>query len=492
MAGLSKSRIIAHRQCPKRLWLQTHQPELAKYSPQALRAFDCGYQVGALACARHPGGVMLPDDLGQALNDTKRLLKQGHRCLFEATFECDGVLSRADILEKDNGSWVMVEVKSSTGKKDYHLEDTAVQAWVIESSGLKLDRIVLSHLDNRFVYPGNGAYAGLFSDIDITEEVRARQANVVQWIAEARATLAMTEAPSTEPGPQCAAPFECPFKAHCVQPPATRYPVELLPKRHAGKLPEQLREEGFIDLKEVPFDRFPANSVLRRVHEATVSGIPFLDSIPGEILSSLPWPRYYLDFETINPAVPVWSQSRPWQQIPFQCSCHVEQEDGSITAEAWLADGSSDPRPGFIESLIAAVGNSGAVLVYNAAFEKGRLQELARDFPRHAAALQAIEDRVFDLYPMTRDHYYHRDQLGSWSIKAVLPTIAPELDYRDLAIGNGTMAQDAFHQILSPETSREERDRLERALLEYCGLDTWAMVRLAHHLEGTQCPQQKA
>ena len=157
-------------------------------------------------------------------------------------------------------------------------------------------------------------------------------------------------------------------------------------------------------------------------------------------MRSLPYPRYYLDFETITPAIPVWANTRPYQMVPFQWSCHIEDTSGNLEHLEYLADSETDPRPAFIDTLIAAVGSTGPVLVYNAPFESGRMKELAEAFPDKAVPLQSIISRVVDLLPLMRDHYYHPDMLGSWSIKAVLPTVAPELDYTTLPVGDGGMA----------------------------------------------------
>jgi hypothetical protein len=171
-------------------------------------------------------------------------------------------------------------------------------------------------------------------------------------------------------------------------------------------------------------------------------------------------------------------------QVPFQWSCHTETAKGMMTHCAFLADGQSDPRRPFAETLIEAVGTTGPVFVYNAPFERSRMQELAEYYPDLAPALNAAIDRIVDLLPIAREHYYHPDMRGSWSIKAVLPTIAPDLAYDNLEVANGGMAQEAFAEIMQPETTPERRQQLHNALLLYCERDTLAMVRIAHYFEG--------
>lgn len=190
-----------------------------------------------------------------------------------------------------------------------------------------------------------------------------------------------------------------------------------------------------------------------------------------------------MDILKHNPAVPVWAGTRPYMQVPFQWSCHTETAKGEITHSAFLADGQSDPRRSFAESLINVAGADGPIFVYYAPFERTRMQEIADYYPDLAPALHAAINRIVDLHPIARDNYDHPELRGSWSIKAVLPTIAPELAYDNLEVANGGMAQEAFAEIMLPETTPERRQQLHNALLLYCERDTLAMVRIAHYFE---------
>lgn len=485
MIGLSKSRILAHRQCPKRLWLQINRPELAGDAPETTALMAAGGEVGEVARSLHPDGVLIDGaDLAQALADTARELTGDAKPLFEATFDADGVLVRADLLLPDGAGHRLVEVKSSTRVKDYHLEDAAVQAWVAREAGVAITVVEIAHIDNRFVYPGGGDYRGLFHHTDISAEVETRLPQVPGWIAAARDTLAGGE-PELAAGDQCRAPFECPFLGYCAPPPVEDgYPPEILPR--AGALAAALRAEGFDDLRQVPGERLSHPKHLR-ILRASCSEQAELDSAAGAFLAALPFPRFYLDFETIAFAVPRWAGTRPYQQVPFQWSCHIESAPGVVAAQAFLVDGEGDPRRAFAGSLVTAIGAeqmAGPILVYNAAFERTRLLELAATFPDLAPALQAAADRLIDLLPIARDHYYHPAMRGSWSLKAVLPTVAPELAYTDLEVADGGMAQEAYAEILNSETPPERHRHLRAALLDYCGRDTWGLVRLAWFFEG--------
>jgi Domain of unknown function(DUF2779) len=490
--GLSKSRILLHRQCPKRLWLKVHRPELEEVSDGNLARFAAGTYVGEIAQQLYPDGVLIDtDDLSQAVIDTQKILSSVKLPLFEAAFQADGLLIRADLLLPDSvpqagkgvlNGYRMVEVKSSTSVKDYHLTDAAIQSWVAQQANLALTSVEIAHIDNSFVYPGGGNYQGLFSYADISEQITGMKAEIPDWIKAARDTLSGIE-PCISPGAQCDTPFECSFHSYCSPKVEIKdaFPPEVLP--YGGSLAANLRAEGYTDLRDVPEERME-NWKHQRVWRVTKSGVAELNSEAGKIIAALPYPRYYIDFETINPAVPVWAGTRPYMQVPFQWSCHIESAKSVMTHSAFLADGLSDPRRPFTESLIDAVGTHGPIFVYNAPFERSRMQELADYYPDLTPALSAAIDRLVDLLPIAREHYYHPEMRGSWSIKAVLPTIAPDLAYDNLEVANGGMAQEAFGEIMHSDTLPERRQQLHNALLLYCERDTVAMVRIAHYFEG--------
>lgn len=186
-----------------------------------------------------------------------------------------------------------------------------------------------------------------------------------------------------------------------------------------------------------------------------------------------------MDFETIQFAVPIWKGTRPYQQIPFQFSVHHLASTGELKQQAFLDLMGTDPSKAFAEALIAACGEHGPIFVYNAGFETARIRELSERFPHLAQALLSLNERIVDLLPVARNHYYHPSQKGSWSIKAVLPALCPDLKYDDLdGVQNGGMAMDAFLEALAPQTSLARKSEIEQQLLAYCALDTYAMVRL--------------
>ncbi len=476
MPGLSKSRILNGLQCPRRLWLEVHQPNAAEdYSEGIERRLSAGHLVNEVVHGLVPNAYLIDDDidLGEALLVTERLLRdQPDRPIFEATFRSHDVLVRADVFQRRGDRYHATEVKSSTGVKDYHLTDCAVQTWVIRGAGYDVGTIDLAHIDNTFVYPGGGNYPGLMHHEDVTAQVSDLLPLVPQWVQQCRTAVEGDE-PQIKVGDQCSDPFDCPFWDHCAPPPST-YPVTCLPR--GGDIAKALQDEGYRDLRDVPVERL-TNPTHAWVHQVTHSGIADLKPELGHTLRALAYPRYYIDFETMQFAVPIWVGTRPYEQLPFQWSCHIEQPDG-LEHHEYLDTQGSAPMRAFAESLIQTVGGEGPVIVYSP-FEKRILNELSDRFPDLANSLQAIVGRLVDLLPLTRAYYYHPDMRGSWSIKAVLPTVAPHLDYGQLEdVRDGTGAQVAYEEMIDHSTDVQRKQQLEQSLLEYCKLDTLAMVEL--------------
>jgi hypothetical protein len=475
---LSKSKILSGWQCHKRLWLEVHDPHKAEIDAAAERGFEIGHQVGEIARRLFPDGVLIghEKDLSGALAETERRLSEpGPVTLFEPALRHAGVLFRADVLIRDARDRIrLVEVKAATKVKPVYLIDCAVQTWVLAGLELHPARVELAHVNNQFVYPGGDDYRGLIALEDVTDKVAPMLEHVPAWLEEYRGMLD-GEVPPIEIGPQCGDPYDCPFLTYCT-PPQPDYPVRCLPG--GKKAVWLLLEEGIEDIRDVPAGRLTSERQ-EWVRRVTCAGAPELKPGAARALAELAWPRYYLDFETVAFAVPIWPGTRPYQALPFQWSCHIETEDGALTHRAFLADGAEPPMREFAESLIDALGESGPILVYTH-YEARILGELAAMYPDLAPALEAIASRLFDLHPVAKANYYHPDMLGSWSIKAVLPTIAPEMAYETLGeIQEGSAASEAFLEIIDPATTDERRQALREALIAYCAHDTLAMVRVA-------------
>ena len=449
--------------------------------------FAAGHEVGRIARDAHPDGVLIgPDNnLHEALRVTSELMAAGVRKpLFEATFSYEDVLVRVDLLLPEEDGWRLAEVKSTASAKSYHLGDIATQLWVLRGAGVALSGASIRHIDTRFIYQREGDYEGYLMDADVAEAAHPLVADRSRVVAEAKAVVAGEE-PDRPFGPHCSAPYECPFVGHCHQdrPKGPSYPVTLLPGQAGKAAAERLLQLGVCDLAQAP-DEVRLDGLLGRIREATCSGEPYHDAAAfASDLQAWPWPRFYLDFETISFAIPRWIAMRPFEPVPFQFSCHVETEDGRLRHEMFLDLSGADPSRACAEALIQVMGEQGAIIAYNAAFERNCILALGGRHPDLQPLLQAIAERVVDLLPLVRRHYYHRDMLGSFSIKAVLPARLPELSYDELqGVQDGMAAQAAYIEATSAETSLARREELDGQLRAYCTRDTLAMVRLASSL----------
>jgi hypothetical protein len=455
---LSKSRITAGLQCGKRLWLSVHRPELEIYGADVERRFAAGDGVGLIARRLYGPGVLIDGgrNLSQSLRDTgTALARAGDLTLFEAAFRHRDVLVRSDVLQRRGGACHMVEVKSATRVKEHHLQDIAIQAWVAEGAGVPLDRLSIAVVDTGFVYPGGGDYRGLLREIPVADQARPLMARTPGWVRSLNLLLA-GPLPAIARGVQCRRPFDCPFDAFC----RAQDGAALIPADELGSA-----------LAESPCR-----------HSDPARGVVEADATT--FLAALPYPRAYLDFETVQFAVPPWTGTSPYQQLVFQWSCHIEERPGELRHEEFLDVSGAAPMCAAATTLLAATGTEGPVFVYGD-FEKWRLVEMARMYPDLAPALERLTGRLVDLLRLTREHYHHPDLDGSYSLKAVLPTIAPELDHALLEeVNDGLSAQAAYHAAAMAATGEERRRELRTRMLAYCARDTEALVRVTRRLAG--------
>ena len=494
MRTLSKSKLIAFRQCPKRLWLEVHRPELKETSPETEARFQVGYQVGDIARRIYDPkgqGALIDfktEGFDGAYARTAELVANSRQPIFEAGFQVKGAMAFADVLlpvrKSGQALWRMVEVKSSTSVKDYHREDIAVQTFVARTAGVSLKSVALAHIDNTWVYPGGEDYQGLLKEEDLTKETVARTKEVRGWIAEAQNIAALPKEPKVAIGEHCHDPFDCPFSNYCNRGiPQPEHPVDWLP-RLSPMQRAQLSEEGVTELRDVSDELL--NETQRMVKEHTLAKTVRFDAEGAAAdLADHGFPAYFLDFETTQMAVPIWKGTRPYQQIVFQFSVHTVAKSGELSQTDFLDLSGDDPSEPLAEALIAACGKKGPVFVYFAGFETARIRELAERFPDLAKSLLAINARVVDLLPIARARYYHHSQQGSWSIKAVLPAAIPDLSYEALeGVQHGGAAMEVFSEAIRSDTTAERKSEIERQLLAYCRLDTLAMVRLWEFFKG--------
>jgi hypothetical protein len=492
--NLSKSKLLAFRQCPKRLWLEVHRPDLREETSTMPAAFQIGHTVGEIARQLYDPdglGTMVDaqvDGLGSALACSAALLDSSAP-IFEAGFAAEGAFAFADIMlpmgEGPKRSWRMVEVKSSTSVKDYHRDDITIQAFVALAAGVPLNSIVVAHIDSEWLYPGDEKYQGLLIESELTDEAFERVDEVRDWIEISRRVVEDRSEPQVRTGTHCHDPHKCSFLAYCMnREPQPEFPVHWLPRLQTKSVKDFVETKSITDMRDVPDEYL--NDIQQRVKAQTLSGKPFFDQTGAAAeLAKYSLPVSFLDFETIQFAVPIWKNTRPYQQIPFQFSLHRLLHTGELNHSEFLDMSGNDPSELFAEALIAACEQVGPVFVYNASFESSRITELADRYPRLRRSLIAISERIVDLLPIARRCFYHPSQQGSWSIKNVLPAIAPDLSYDKFdGVRDGGMAATAYLEAVHPQTPSRRKDKVRQELLDYCSLDTYALVRLWQHFTG--------
>ena len=484
---ISKSKFVAGCQCVKRLYWQVHEPELAAEPDAADQAImQQGHEVGMLARQLFPGGVEVRNDRGldDAIRATRELATNREiPAIFEGVFEHDGVLVKVDILQRRSDSrWRLIEVKSSTSVKEEHLDDVAIQYRAVSGSGLDIGSCCLAHVNRNYVFRGGMVDPWRFFRIrNVTRQVEKLQPKLTFQLRAQFTVLNMANAPEIATGPHCTNPVTCEFFDRC-NPPRPVDHIGYLPRLHANAA-EELEEMGIESIRDVP-DDFELTEIQRRAATCVQTGEPWYD-FDGlkAALAGLPYPLFFMDFETVNPAIPCFANMRPYDHLPFQWSVHAQKEPSAEPEHhEFLAMDGTDPRREFITSLCAALAENGSIVVYNATFESQRLTELATWFPEHAAQIENIKSRLWDLLPVVRNHVYHPAFAGSYSLKSVLPALLPEMSYEDMLVGNGPDAGLAWGSLVRGGLDCGERDKIRKGLLEYCRQDTLALVKIVTRL----------
>ncbi len=481
---ISKTQYIKGLQCPKALWYYKNREDLKPEIDATTQAkFDMGNEIGALAQHYFDNGIEVKNkywDIKGAITTTEKYINEGYEVIYEATamHQGHGGYSRIDILKKDSETdeWDLIEVKSSTSVKDYHIDDLSFQYHVFHNAGYKIRRCFLMYINNQYRRDGEIEPKKLLQLEDITDQVLANQEHLDAIASQLVETRNQGEEPVEAIGARCSKPFECDYKEHCWR----EVPGYSIYNVYSAKKADQIYQvTGSYGLTDVPENLYP-NGLKRIDLECYLNGTEnFEKEHIVSFLNELEYPLYYLDYETLFPTIPIFDGTRPYQQIPFQYSLHIQNKpNGETTHLEFLHKEASDPRGPFVESLISSCGHSGSVIVYNKAFETARNNELAACYPQYEEQLKGINERMVDLmHPFQNRHIYHPKQKGSYSIKKVLPTFT-DLGYEEMDIAHGGDASLKYYQFMINNLKEEEYEGLWDALIEYCKLDTYAMVEL--------------
>ncbi len=493
---ISKSKFVAGCQCLKRLYWQVHEPELAAEPDGATEAImQQGHDVGMLARRLFPGGVEVCErSLDQAIRATRELVANREvPAIFEGVFEHDGVLVRVDILHRRrDGRWRLIEVKSSASKKEEHLDDVAIQYRVLSRCGLDVGSCCLAHVNRALHFRGGTIDPWRFFRIrNLTRRVERLQPKLTFQLRSQFTVLPCQQRRTSHRAVTALDPVTCEFYDRC-NPPRPDDHIGYLPRIHASAM-EELEEMGIESIRDIP-DDFELTEIQRRAATCVQTGEPWFDrdglaakmatlTLPICTSSTLrPSIRRSLDLLKCVRTSKFLFNGRPTSRTNPARS----QSTTSFSPQTPAIPGASSSR-----SLCAALGESGSIVVYSS-FESQRLSDLASWFPEFADRINAIQARLFDLLPVVREHTYHPAYAGSYSIKSVLPALVPEMTYEGMEVANGQAAGLAWESLVRGGLDCDERERIRKALLDYCGQDTLAMVRLLRKAEiGNRMPTQK-
>lgn len=482
---LTKSDYLKYTQCCKYLWLHKYRRDLVSEDAQAAmqRLFDEGYQVEEWAYKLFPGGVSaFDDDFEIAVKNTKKLVAAGTKVIFQPTISNWDLYCRADIIKLNakTGEYDIFEVKSSTEVKDVHLIDLAFQKICFEKERIRIGKLFLVHINNKYVRNGKIEPGELLIRENVTDAVEDVIREVGLGIKDAQKVL---ENKNSEPKvrilKQCHSPYDCVFTEYCWK----NIPEDSIYDIAGGLSPKKLEtllDMGILKMKDIPEDYVTNGNGLRHMRAVKTQKV-FIDpeAIKRE-LAPLEYPLHFLDYETFNPAIPLFDGYKPYQRVVFQYSLHVKKSPkAKLKHYQYLSTEIEDPTDDLADSLSEAIGEQGNIIAWNKSFEAGCNNEMCVRCQKHADFFESINDRMYDLMqPFKKGYYVHKDFKGSASIKKVLPVLVPELSYKALNIQEGGTASESWLKVANPELPPTERNQLAQDMLAYCRLDTLAMVEI--------------
>lgn len=478
---LSKTQFLYFLQCPKYLWLYKNKKDLFIGEENLDYKQLQGESVEFWVYKEFEGGIDCKTELGvlDDIKNTKEILKSGKKVLIQPSFSDEEIFCRNDLLtfNEESNCWDLIEIKSSTDVKNQHIIDVAFQKQCLINCGIKVGNIYIYYVDNQYIKNGEIEPCKLIKKEDVTEKVNAIELFVNENIKQALAFIKKTSGePEVKILKQCFNPYECGFTGYCWKnvPEHSIYDLSLK-KDHLI----ELVNEGKINLEDVPEGYVTRENKQNYYIAKTQNKVLINEDGVKEELSKLSYPLYFLDYESYSPAVPLFDGFYPYQQMVFQYSLHIiRTPESEVEHYEFLASDWNNPVPELLQSLINNIGEMGTIIVWNESFEKNRNKEMAEMYPKFKKQLLSINSRIYDLgIPFKNGYYIHKDFKGSWSIKAVLPVIIPWLSYKKLNIQGGDDTSASYRKLIGLKQS-EEKESLKRDMLEYCKLDTLAMVEI--------------
>ena len=490
---LNKSDFLKYKECSSFAWFIKNKPKILtdqEIDPFAQSLIDQGAEVEDWAYKLYPDGVHVKAYHEKAVDTTKGLIDEGKHTIFQATFTDGNLYAMIDILQWNDlyEAWDIIEVKSSSdtkwkksGKIDTeHLDDTGFQRILLQNLGMRVANVYLMLLNSEYIKEGPIDVDSLFSTIEVTNQLILLEEGHNTEIADALRTINSPLEPSS---------CSCEYKArnkHCgafeyLYPKTPDYAVYDLSRIGSSKkLLAEMVDANILaieDIKDV--SKFKGMKLWQWQTHTDNEEIIIQDKIQKE-LDSLDYPLYFLDYETLPSAVPKYDGTWPHQQVVFQYSLHIIEHEGApIKHKEYLHTSTEPPMESLAQNLRNDIGDRGSVIVWYKPFEVPRTKELAESVQEHKDFLLALADRIYDLMDIcSKGYYHHKDFRGSVSIKAVLPVMCPELSYNNIKVQNGTQALNTYRDLIFSDKHKGLEKQVVKDLLEYCKLDTWAMVRI--------------
>jgi hypothetical protein len=483
---LSKTKYLDGLKCYKLVWYKyNHKEDLPEIDAATQFIMDQGNIVGELAQTLFPGGIVLSREYDPAKQSAKSLeAAKLRKPLFEAGFINGQAYALVDILNPvDKNAWDLIEVKSSSSVKEEHYADVAFQKYTYEGAGLKIRKCYLMYINNQYVRKGKIDPKKLFATEDVTKQCDELIPEIEENISDILEAIGKKAASHIIVGPHCDKPYPCPLEDICWSFLPAKDDIFCL---YSGtKKAYELMDRGVMRITDIKDDvsLSPRQNIQVIAHR---SGKPHIDKKAiEEFLKELKYPLYFLDFETINPAIPAYDNSRPFEAIPFQYSLYIIKDKvAKSVRHAYLAPDGKDPRPEILKQLKELLGNSGSIVAYNAIFEKTALRHASEAYTEYQDWVAGLEERIVDLLvPFRGFSYYHPGQVGSASLKSVLPVMTKS-SYDDMEIADGGMASREYYRVTFGKNIEEkERKRIYSALDKYCDLDTKGMIEIISALK---------
>jgi hypothetical protein len=480
---LTKSRFLHGTQCSKLLWTSWNAAHLLPTpDQQTLAILEEGKKVGALARQMFPDGVEISASSFNEAVMNSTLAIQERRPVFEATFVYNDCAIRADVLTpNEDGSWNLIEVKSTTAVEEIHLQDVAFQRHVLTGAGLRINRCLVAHINSAFVKHGPVDPHLFFTLADVTERVLALRDRIEASADEMLRLVRLTKAPAVQIGRWCNQPHGCPLHDTCWRHLPEQNVTELY---RGGDKSFRLLARGVTRIADIPADvELTDRQAIQ--HRIAKTGRAHVDR--GAIqafLRQLKYPLSSLDFESWNSAIPTLDGTRPYAQVCFEYSLHILRSPGASPEHyVHLAESVDDPRQAFMDSLHGVLPSEGSVIGFNIVFELARLRECSEFLPGFRSWVDDIQRRSVDLLAVFRSFaFYHAGQRGSCSLKAILGPLTGQT-YDDLDVRNGTTASAEFLRVMCGEVDEADRRRVRRALEEYCSRDTESLLWIISALQ---------